>query len=242
MPAGALAQDIALLGHRATYELRLQGRATGSGIDSAHGFLAVEIRETCGSWDVAQAISLMVARQESQVTTSSQFESREAKDGGWYRFEDRSRLDPGGLEVSSGQASASPDTAGHVRVDEPAVEEAVLPAGTLFPTAHLVSLLRRALAGERLTNDLLFDGTEGTVIYDVSTLVGPVATDSASGLRVWPMRLAFFIHGGGAELPELEISVRLREDGVAEELSYDYGSFVLGAALQSLEPLPPPDC
>ena len=50
------------------------------------------------------------------------------------------------------------------------------------------------------------------------------------------------MHGSLVELPELEISARLREDGVAQGLTFDYGGFVLGAVLQSLEPLPPPDC
>jgi len=239
-PAGA--QDVTLQDHRATYELRLEGRADSSSIERAYGLLVIEMADACDSWNVRQGLVLTVARDGSEVTTTSDFESHEGKDGGWYRFEDRTRIGPDGMELSSGQASASPDTTGRTHVNEPVTDEALLPAGTLFPTAHLVSVLRGAMAGKRLMTDIVYDGTEGTRIYDVTTLIGRAGVDEASGKRVWPMSLAFFIHGDSAETPDLELFVWLREDGVATALRYDYGGFVLGAVLQSLETLPPPDC
>ncbi len=242
LPLPVMAQESGLLAHQATYELRLEHHTQGSGIESAHGLLVVEVTDTCDAWGLRQAIVLTMTREESQITTASEFDSQEAKDGSWYRFDDRTRLEPGGTEVSSGQASASPEGIGRVHVNAPQTDEAPLPAGTLFPTGHLVSILRGAMAGEHLMTDILFDGTEGTQVYDVTTLVGPVESDPDSGLRVWPLRLAYFVHGDAGELPDIELSARLREDGVSLGLSYDYGSFVLGAELKSLEALPPPDC
>ena len=236
------AEEVALLAHRATYELRLEGHSRNSGIEGAHGLLAVEVTDACDAWAIRQGIALTMLREENQVTTLSEFDSQEAKDGSWYRFDDSTRVEPGGTERSSGQATAAPDAVGRVHVELPVVDEAPLPAGTLFPTAHLSALLARAMAGERLMSDILYDGTEGTVLYDVTTLVGTRAIDEASGLRVWPMRLAYFIRGSTSETPDIELSVRLREDGVVLAVSYDYGSFVLAGVLQSLEPLPAPDC
>ena len=239
---GASAEEVALLAHRATYELRLEGHSRSSGIESAHGLLAVEVVDGCDAWNVRQGIMLTMARDESQVTTTSQFDSQEAKDGSWYRFDDSTRLDPGGTERSSGEATASPQGPGRIHVELPVPDEAPLPAGTLFPMAHLRVILERAMAGKRLMGDILYDGTDGTVLYDVTTLVGIEGMDEGSGLRFWPVRLAYFIRGDASETPDIELSVRLREDGVVLAVSYDYGSFVLGGVLQSLEPLPPPDC
>lgn len=241
-PFPAQSQDVVLLAHRATYELRLEGRAPGGGIEAAYGLLAIDMADGCDSWDVRQAIALTLVRDESRITTVSEFDSQEAKDGGWYRFEDDTSHVPGGREVTAGQASTSPDRAGRVHVNQPETAEVGLPAGTLFPTAHVVAVLRGAMAGERVMSHVLYDGTDGTLIYDVTTAVGRGESDDGSGLRVWPVRLAYFVHGSLGELPELEISARLREDGVAQGLTFDYGGFVLGAVLQSLEPLPPPEC
>ena len=63
-----------------------------------------------------------------------------------------------------------------------------------------------------------------------------------NGQLVWPLRLAFFIHGSGAETPDLEIDVSLRQDGVIEAIAYDYGTFRIGAELTAIEELPTPDC
>lgn len=240
--SAAQAQEATLLSHTATYELQLNSDAGRGDIDGASGVLALSIEDACDSWKVGQGVVLTVLRQESQVTTVSDYESEEAKDGSWYRFDDRTSTAPGAEEASSGQAAASPDAPGRIHVNDPAADEAVLPAGALFPTAHVVAILRGAQSGKRLMNHILYDGTEGTQIYDVTTLVGTPEVDEESGLTVWPVRLAFFLHDSSAETPDIEISARLRQDGVAMALSYDYGSFVLDAVLQKLEPLPAPDC
>ncbi len=231
-----------LLPHRATYELRLERSSQGSGIENAHGLLVVEVADACDTWDLRQAIVLTLVREESQISTSSEFDSREAKDGSWYRFDERTRVEPGGTDLFRGQAEAHPDVIGRIAIERPLPDEAALPAGTLFPTAHLVSILRNAMAGRHLMTDIMFDGTEGTRVYDVTSVVGTMETDPETGLRVWPLRLGYFYHDSLNELPELELSARLREDGVSMGLSYDYGSFVLRAVLQSLEPLPEPEC
>jgi hypothetical protein len=237
--SGAAAQEVALLAHEATYELRLAATAGRGDMDGAGGLLALVVEDGCDTWNVRQGLLLTISRQDTQITTASDFASQEAKDGSRYRFDDRTSMHPGGEESSSGQATASPGKPGSVHVDR---DEAVLPAGTLFPSAHLRAILRGATAGERLMNHVLYDGTDGVQIQDVTTLIGPARQDPESGLLVWPVRLAFYAHGSAAEVPELEISARLRQDGVALALTYDYGAFALDAVLASLEPLPAPDC
>jgi hypothetical protein len=236
----ARAGDVPLLSHRASYELSLAERK-GS-VTSAHGLMVMTMEDACDAWRVRQGLALSIARDEQAIATTSDFDSSEGKDGSWYSFEDRTNNDPGGEELSVGKAMAGEGTTGLVEIREPESDEGMLPPGTVFPMGHLVAILEGAAAGETLMSHVLFDGTDGTLVYDVSTVVGPAAVSADNGMRVWPVRLAFYPHDSAEEAPELEIDARLREDGVAEALSYDYGSFVLSGTLRSLEPLPPPDC
>ena len=238
--ATAHAGDIPLLSHRASYELNLAQR-TGS-VTSAHGLMVMTMEDACDAWRVRQGLALSIARDEQAIATTSDFDSREGKDGSWYSFEDRTNSDPGGEELSIGSATAGDGTTGAVEISEPEGDDGLLPPGTVFPMGHLVAILDGAAAGEKLMSHVLFDGTDGTLVYDVSTAIGSPAVSEDNGMRVWPVRLAFYAHDSVEETPELEIDARLREDGVAEALSYDYGNFVLSGTLTNLEPLPPPEC
>jgi len=229
-----------MLSHRATYELGLAER-NDSGVTGARGLLVVAVERDCDAWHVTQGIALVLVQGEDQVTTVSDFDSREALDGSWYSFEERTSVQPGTEEVSTGKATLGPE-GGTVRLTRPQAAEAPLPAGTLFPMAHLADVLAGARRGERMLGHLLFDGTEGLATYDVSTLVAPAVPSSEADLVAWPLRIAFFLHGSPSETPELEVSAHLRDDGVADRLVYDYGSFVISAKLTELEALVPPEC
>ena len=87
---------------------------------------------------------------------------------------------------------------------------------------------------------LLFDGTDGATVNDATTLVGKV--QEVDGHKAWPMRLAFFDHGSGAELPDVEIDALLRDDGVALELAFDYGDFIIRSELRELNEITDGGC
>jgi len=93
----------------------------------------------------------------------------------------------------------------------------------------------RALAGERFMSHVIFDGTDGATVNDVTTIVGKAET--IDGQTAWNMRLAFFDHGSPEELPNVEINALLRDDGVALELAFDYGDFTIRSELRELETL-----
>ena len=58
----------------------------------------------------------------------------------------------------------------------------------------------------------------------------------------WRMRLAYFGGDNQAAEPEHEQAQRMYASGIVDELSFEYGGFVLKASLEKLEALPPPDC
>ena len=59
---------------------------------------------------------------------------------------------------------------------------------------------------------------------------------------VWRVRLAYFPTINAADLPEFEIEVDFREDGVAQRIIQDFGDFQLNLTAVQFEALPPKRC
>jgi len=58
----------------------------------------------------------------------------------------------------------------------------------------------------------------------------------------WRVNLAFYGAEAASVEPEQEQGLRLFANGVVDEMSLDYGEFVLTSDLIELSPLPAPDC
>ncbi len=239
--AAAHAGAADLLAHRAVYEMTLGEDDSRAGVVDVRGGLLVEVEDRCETWAVRQRLALRVTRDAVAVATASTFGAFEAKDGSWYRFDDETVTRPGGLERSSGEASlADEGRPGQILIDEPEPSRHDMPDETLFPMAHLSDLIDRAFAGERFMSHVVYDGADGATVYDITTVVG--LGERNDGLTSWPMRLAFHEHGTSAEEPRVEIAVTLRQDGVAEDLVYDYGDFSIDATLVELTGLTTGGC
>ena len=59
---------------------------------------------------------------------------------------------------------------------------------------------------------------------------------------VWRFRMAYFPLDEVASLPDFELEIDYREDGVATRIEQDFGDFVLGLTPSKIETLPYPDC
>lgn len=234
-------ETITLLPHRAVYEMTLESGGDAIGLVSVHGGLVIEVEDRCDTWSVRQRVLMQILREDGGLVTTSTYDSFEAKDGTWYRFEDETINDPGPTEKSSGEAVAATDlNSGSITIEEPEVSRYDMPQEAIFPMEHMSDLLVRALAGERFMSHVIFDGTDGATVNDVTTIVGKAET--IDGQTAWPMRLAFFDHGSGEELPNVEINALLRDDGVALELAFDYGDFIIRSDLRELETLAEGGC
>jgi hypothetical protein len=127
-----------------------------------------------------------------------------------------------------------------------------LSPGTLFPTRHLFAIVEAARAGELHFNRVTFDGTSLDNPYEVNAVITPLpdavlgeATASAGfGARPgWMMSLAFYPwRAPKGPLPEFQLHIRYRDDGIAEGLLQDYGDITLKLRLSEVEPLPGPEC
>jgi hypothetical protein len=249
IPAEALAAGIARMApHRAAYRLDL-GEARGSGITAVRGAMVFDVADACEGWATRQRMTMTVVDREGQeIETVSDYATYEAKDNSRLRFSLTQSTQGAVSQRVSGEAELRPDGAGTVRFNDPAGQEETLPAGTLLPMRHTVLAVEAARAGRRILSAPLFDGTTSEGAQDTTTVVTSWA--AATGTPRFPlasgasgqMRIAFFERGagtgGGASQPEYEVGLRYFENGVADEITMDFGEFsVTGRALE-LTPLP----
>jgi hypothetical protein len=244
--AGALAAPPAtadLLAHRAAYYLSLAGSDQSLDLVEADGVLGIEWRADCDGWLSQQVLAFTAfTREGEELSYDVRFSSWESRTNDQLRFTmrrfDRGRLD----EEFRGEAVLEESGGGVARFTEPEARTIELPAGTIFPTEHMRSVLASARAGEQLVSHAVFDGTGFEALTQVTAAIGEPRGAAADGGRRWPVSLAYYDLRAGNELPEFEATVLLDEGGVLRELVLDYGEFRLDATLENLEELPAPDC
>ncbi len=263
-PPAAVAQDAtpappkeagheAMLAHRAAYRLTLDRARGNSGIVQAQGAMLFEIVDACDSWASRQRFTLQIEdRDGNRVETSSDYSTLEAKDGRALRFTLTQITEGAVTSRVAGEARLSPE-GGTIRYTEPANMEEALPPGTMLPMIHTIRAIRAAREGQRILVGPLFDGTNADGAQDTTTVIsggwlGPQAAPrlpALGNLASARMRIAFFDRdqgpqSGGASTPDYEVSLRYFENGVADELTMDFGDFTVNGQLIELQPIPSP--
>lgn len=238
--------------HRALYELSLLS-SRDAAVVAVDGNMAFEWQDSCDGWSVNQR-SQMAFYYDSGESTRINWSlvSWEAKDGGAYRFIVRQMTDGTLTDEFRGDASLStPGGAGNARYTTPEARTVKLPSGSLFPSAHSLALLERAIAGETLFWAQVFDGSDAKGLFEVSAVITPLSAASRAradaepalkGVPGWHVALAFFAPDSQGAEPEHEQQLDLFANGVVDELKLDYGDFTVVAALKRLETLPDPNC
>ena len=248
-PGASAATPVTLAAHRAAYVLTLQRAREGGEVSAAQGVMLFEAADACEGWATHQRLTLnLTTRTGDAIDTSSDYSTYEAKDGKSLRFSLVQSAQGAVSQRISGEAELKPDGSGLVRYVEPEPKEVPLPAGTLLPMMHTARAIEAAEAGKRLLVAPLFDGTSDDGAQDSTTVIaGQEAAPQANSfpdlakLTSARFRIAFFERGanqGGASSPDYEVGLRYFRNGVADELSMDFGDFVVNGKLQKLELLP----
>ena len=252
-PAASVAGGTILVPHRATYEMKLGASNSGSQIVGIDGRMVLIYEASCDGWSVQQLMGYRVRRVEGpEIENAFNFSSWESHDGKAYSFSLRVHRDRELVEELRGAADLeAPGGPGKAVFTKPDGQEMALPEGSIFPTEHILRLIESAQAGEGHFTRPVFDGASLDGPFEVSAFIGPETMPEAdankarhqlTSRRSWPMRLAYFKVAALEPQPDFEISVRLFDNGVADNLIFDYGDFAIGSTLQDVEELPAPDC
>lgn len=249
-----LAAGVPLASHRALYDITLARAEPQSAIVQVSGRLVIEWLDTCDGFTTNQRMYTQLGRAEGGVVLSDlTVSSWESRDGKTFRFSLTNRTNGKIDEASRGTAKAGKEGArGAVAFESPRAETIELPPGTLFPTAHLRALLAAARENRQHLSKVVFDGSAESGLNEVSAFIGRRGEgQAAAGVRgarelasgaYWPVRMAFFDRPGTDDYPSYEFGYHMYENGVADALEFDYGSFVVKGVLTQIDPLPDAGC
>lgn len=253
-PAGAV--DISP--HRALYSLSLDSAKThGGGVAAANGAMYYEWGEACDGWTVDQRFRLRVLyAEEGAVSINSSLLTWESKDGLRYKFNEK-RLRNGNVEDDiHGEAHLDgKDKGGVAQFDKPDQTKLTLAPGVLFPTAHTLVLIQHAQAGDTFLARKVFDGAAVDNAGQITAVIGQQLKPDPSTAKPlnnpllqrpsWRVSLAFFpanSNKSDVETPDYQLTMRLLDNGVSQDMTLDYGDYVLKAKLDNIEALPKPSC
>ncbi len=242
-----------LTGHRALYTLKLGFADASSGIVDARGAMMYRFTDGCDGWTVENRTVMNVLYEEGEeVETIWSFTSWEAKDGLSYRFRVHQTSNGETILRLKGTAVLNAGRKnGVARFVEPEVTSIELPNGTLFPTDHLIALFSEAKRGTSRFAKVVFDGARLDLPDEISAFMGKAAPGENRALMeafglddmgMWKMRLAFFQMSSKEPLPDFEIDIHYREDGIAGKIEQDFGDFSFALTPDRIEILPKPDC
>jgi EipB-like len=238
-----------LTSHRALYRMTLARSLPSSGIVGANGAMFVHFEEACDGWKSEISTRMLLNYgEEGEVLTEWEFSSWEARDGQRFLFRSVEREGPD--NVSEIEGSAILGLGSRAEFVKPSPSAIALPPGTRFPTRHLIDLIEAARHGLTLYSGTLFDASPDSP-YFVSTVIGKLRPAELASMgralgrpdgMAWQMHMAFYPIDSIEQLPSFQITMRYREDGIADRMVQDYGDFTVDVDLDNLDFLPAPSC
>jgi hypothetical protein len=233
-----------LASHKALYTMKLNhGRGD---VVAGRGTMGYEVIDACDGWAVRQRLDMVVTNAEGQnIEMVSDYATWEAKDGRKFRFHMKQTTDDAVTSQTDGDASIDkPGGPGIARYTTPSHMTKQLPPGTLFPMAHTAAIIAAASEGKKILNLPLFDGTSEAGAEDSSIVVTswdkPMATKwpVLSKLPSARVTLAFYDWSDRGMMPDYQVAMRYWENGVADDLTMDFGDFVMNANMTEFSPQP----
>ncbi|MFN4166377.1 MAG: EipB family protein, partial [Ferrovibrio sp.] len=224
-----------LVSHKALYGLsiaKLDARNYRNGIA---GGLSLEFLNACDGYVLNQRFLIETNTEDGTLINDMVLNSWESLDGQRFRFKMKDEVN-GDLEQElAGEGTLKGrGESGLVRFTQPEDTDLALPAGTAFPTEHTMRLIQMARTGGNWLHAAVFDGASAEGYSEVGGFIGgelPVEKGDTpllaplKGQRSWRVRLAYFTSDKTQDTPDYEIAYRLFENGVVDDIVFDYGDY-----------------
>lgn len=258
--------DPAFKSHRVLYDMVLRTASNSSDVADASGTMYYRFEAMCDGWEVESRVALRLhygrVGVAEVVETTWTFSSFESYDGAHFAYAVDHKRDGGLVEAFAGEAGKD-KTGGVASFNDDEMTNVDLPKGALFPAEHLKRMLAHAKHKGGAFKQVVFDGASTDNPYEVNAyVIGPVrdskllarddeharkplfvgATSTRPIDDAWRIRMAYFPLFAPKTLPEFEIEVDYRENGIAERMIQDFGDFSLNLTPSRLEMLPPQTC
>jgi envelope integrity protein B len=255
----ARAQDgpiapIALIPHRAIYELSLDQTRGDSQISGVRGRIVYDFDgNACDGYSLEFRQLSQLQSGEGKVSTSDLHSTTwEGGDAKKFKFTSQNFVDENLVNTVDGQAERGA-TATAVDLTKPEPKALSLDPAVVFPTEHMVRAIAAGLSGKNVLSFPVFDGSEtGDKVFNTLTVVGHKIApnthkhdDAAANepklanVARWPVTISYFgsdkAAEGGEITPDYAIGFELYQNGISRALSLDYNDFVVTGKLTSLE-------
>jgi hypothetical protein len=242
--------------YRGTYDMKMRRADPSTGINGASGRMTIEWMDACTGYTLNQRIVTELGFREGEdMLTDLRVSTWESRNGNDFRFSFHNYVNGEPAEVSQGEAKRAADGSGRAAYTWPRGKEAQFPKGTVFPTTHGMDLVRAARSGQRSLTRILFDGAPDGALYRAVAFIGDKRrAERAAGkaeapwkrtldkLASWPVIVSYYRVGDSGEVPEYEVSYRLYENGISDQLLLDYGDMVFEASIAGLVIYDKPGC
>lgn len=241
--------------HRGFYEVTLGKTDPSSPIRGVNGRMVTEWAQSCDGWTANQRLAATLQRHngrdvESEVNATS-FES---SDGTRYQFSSKSTIGGEVAEEVRGKAERPARGEPGVAVfSVPADLKIELPADTLFPFEHTLSVIAAGQKGTIQETSFYFDGSQpelSPMVASMLILGGAHSGDEGPGADLgavtdhqwWSVRMAMFSNAESQSEPEFEMTQDVQDNGVVRRFVFDYGDFTMVASLIHVEELDRAQC
>jgi len=243
--------------HRAIYELKLKEARKRSGIKDLSGRMAIEITgSNCEGWSVNfRMVNDFTLSRGRQRLVDSRSTSWEAGDGEKMSFYEHEFIDNRAQPSTRLKAS----TKNHnVSQTLPKKLEFKIPEQAIFPVSHQKRLIEKARNGNLRDKSVVYDGADHDNIYQAITFIGKKHVDEhksrnlkgngedalLKGTVYWPVTVSYYSMKGKKQLdtPSQQIGFSMYDNGVAGDLTIDYGDFSMNGKLIHLDKLKQSKC
>lgn len=253
LPAGATeikdAVDKAgFIPHKALYDLKLAGTKSGSQVVNITGQMYYEWYPTCDGWISNHRFNISYEYADSPgMSIASDFSTFESFDGKKLDFTSQRKKDGEIVSEVRGHADdvVAGSTTGLATFKIPDGLKYDLPAGTLFPMAHSLSVVDALREGKKIYTATVFDGSDEDGPVEINAVIGKDVQSAPQdnnnidqNLMESParnVRLAFFPLKDQSSSSDYEMSLVFHDNSVISDMLIDYDDFSVHQKLVALE-------
>lgn len=251
------AAAVSLSPHRAVYDLKLKSASKRSSVKDLNGRMVIEMTgSVCEGWSVNfRLVNDFQLPRGKRRLIDSRSTSWEAGDGSSMSYLEREFIDNRPYKVTRLRVSIKDST---VRQKQPKKLEFKIPSDAIFPVTHQKRLIAKARTGDLRDKSIVYDGADHENIYQAITFIGkkrdgakPIvglkgekAASLINGVVAWPVTVSYYQLKDQKQegKPSQQISFLMYENGVAGDLTIDYGDFAMTGKLVHLDKLPKNAC
>ena len=245
---------IALVPHRAIYDLSLGTTRGNSQLAGVRGRILYDFGgSVCQGYSLEFRQVSELDSGEGKVSTSDlRSTTWEGADARTFKFNSQNFVDENLVDSVDGHARREASKTA-VALEKPQQKSLSLAAGVVFPTEHMVRVIKAARAGQAVLSFPVYDGSEtGDKVFDTLTVIGheiqpgernhdDAAVDEPKLASVprCPVTVSYFERGkaetNAEQLPAYAISFELYANGISRALALDYNTFVINGKLASID-------